>query len=584
MEREISWNNRRHPAIYWISVLMLLFVAQNIQWLISLGKSSLFRTIRDLLFKWQESFLPLFSNGTGRVEYVLLTLCTFHLLIIILIWLANHLCGFLPNTQISESPHIYSYLFKTVVIEDIAIGIVLEIYAISGLFNLQKSFRNTSIAIWLYIVIFLCGSYMYWRSTLILRIIYSVSKLFRSDRDYERDTWYCVSNCKERISSFSRAPWSGNINCFFVDANDITLREGIMEEGFFYYLLIINCNAKNTDQFEKKILKIASMPHTNILALVFGESDEYSDLVSNLKKQKNVQINKYPACDHIERMNIECLVNNIDYCNKKTKAHPFRFLNQKILIEEYLKIGVGASLSFDLMTKIMNELGLFPSIYALFDYVDLQYRIKIASILDSSYKGQYDWMRNHWKIIGRINLMANKVENKVIKPTIENYTNVLSTQEIFEKIFSDIDIFIIRKYLPNYEKKYEEPVQNTIVHLTALLRNSLRAHGSFEKKDSLNIYTLVFKLALLNNYILGANDILLSIDNQLVWDNLGGKYYCVSARKMNKESQRLSPFFIADEEDNVLVFNNWNKECGCGLIEYINYLDGKLINLKMMEV
>ena len=102
------------------------------------------------------------------------------------------------------------------------------------------------------------------------------------------------------------------------------------------------------------------------------------------------------------------------------------------------------------------------------------------------------------------------------------------------------------------------------------------------------MFELVFKLALMNILILSANDLTLGTEDSPVWP--GETYRKVIGRKNSHAWRNMSPFLMASETGNVLVFNNWNKpspekdnkkengkEDEKEIVEYINYLDGTLI-------
>ena len=69
------------------------------------------------------------------------------------------------------------------------------------------------------------------------------------------------------------------------------------------------------------------------------------------------------------------IVTSMEYKNPNIKGHPRRFLNNSILLKTYSGIGNGPQICLDFLKTIMNSLEILPSIYALFDYIDLQYRI-----------------------------------------------------------------------------------------------------------------------------------------------------------------------------------------------------------------
>ena len=265
--------------------------------------------------------------------------------------------------------------------------------------------------------------------------------------------------------------------------------------------------------------------------------------------------------------------------NDNIKEHPRRFLNNSILLKTYSGIGNGPQICLDFLKTIMNSLEILPSIYALFDYIDLQYRIQIAFTLEPDCQKQYTWMRNKGRIIGNINIMANIIEESVIKKRIEYNDNELSVQNFFDCIIEEKDLELIKKYLPNYERNDCRPIQDTIIYLTTSLRNVLRGHGTFEKEDAYNLYIMIFKLALLNIYLVGTNETVITIDNNPVWMSQDYMYYGVLGSTKFTSSKLLSPFLVASANENILVFNNWNKEGLTELeqIEYINYLEGTLI-------
>jgi hypothetical protein len=577
MRKVISWNNKRHGVKYWLSIVVFLIVALNIVWWTSLNKHLLIAILLDNIYELYSRIIPSFT-GHG-IDYIYLTLITLYLIILLFVWILNHVFGLLPNLKVSENAHRYAYLLKTVVIEDIILGIVLESCALKGFCELRTEFKITSIAVWMYIALILCGSYLYWKCTLIPREMHDANEKFQYEKDYEKSIWYCVSNFAESVSTFSRPPWKGKIECIVVDEKDLEVREGISKSSFFYYLLLIDCNLECNDYFKTEINRILSLPHSNILVLLFGESDKYIRLIDILENQNNVRIRRYPASKHCERLDIESFINNVEYQNSRIKEHPYRFLRNSTLMDCYSKVGEGPKICFDFLKTIMNDLDILPAVYALFDYIDLQYRIQIACTLEPSYKSQCKWMRQKGRVIGNINTMANIIEKPVILRTINSYTEALSIQDFYENIISTDDMSLIKKYLPNYEKDYDRPIQDAIVYLTTSLRNVLRGHGAFEKRDSLNLYSLVFKLALSNLYLVGVNDITLSVDSTVVWEKSEYRYYNVSGGSKAKSSKVLSPFLVADENDNILVFNNWNKdsEGAKNQIEYINYLDGTLI-------
>lgn len=577
MSDSCNWNNKRHNKVYWISIFMLLFVALNITEWFSAEEYPFVVAMRNFVYGIISYVIPSFVKRD--VDYILLTLFTFYFLILLVIWIVNYLCGFLPNLKISERGLKYGYILKSVVIEDIVVGGILELCALGGLIEIVKFCKITSIATWVYILIFLYGIYSYWKSTIGINRIRIADRDFQFENEYEKIIWYCTANCKERISTFARAPWKGEIKCFFVDEKDTDHRECISVDDFLYYLIVIECDQHCTKKFEEQVKKILSLPHANVLTLIFGDSEKYRYIVDDLEKQKNVTVVRYPEIMRCNHLDMEMIVTSMEYKNPNIKGHPRRFLNNSILLKTYSGIGNGPQICLDFLKTIMNSLEILPSIYALFDYIDLQYRIQIAFTLEPDCQKQYTWMRNKGRIIGNINIMANIIEESVIKKRIEYNDNELSVQDFFDCIIEEKDLELIKKYLPNYERDDCRPIQDTIIYLTTSLRNVLRGHGTFEKEDAYNLYIIIFKLALLNIYLVGTNETVITIDNNPVWMSQDYMYYGVLGSTKFTSSKLLSPFLVSSANENILVFNNWNKEGLTELeqIEYINYLEGTLI-------
>lgn len=580
MKKAISWNNNRRCLEYWISISCLLFCGLNVTGFFSLNGHPLARSLRGNLYKWYSLLIPSFTNNRHGVEYYLFTLITLYLIEILIIWLLNQLLGVFPNLQVSENENRHAYLLKTVVLGDIVIGIFLELYAIRGMFELCTVFKSTSVATWMYIAVMLYGSFLYCKSTLLIKKISMANKIIRYEKDFEKCIWYCVSNCKERASTFSRVPWKGRIRYILVDERDLKNLDNISEDSFLYYLFLINTHENLTESFRNDIDRVIKMPHANIVTLLLGESDDYKELINNLLKQKNVHLYKYPACNHCEHLDIEKFIEEVGYHNNKIKLQPFRFLSHEFLRNIYSNVVDGPEICLDFLKIIMNDLDIMPAIYALFDYVDLQYRIQIAFTLVPDSESQFKWMHDNERNIGNVNNMSTILEKSGVFERNNEYLEPFSTREFYEKIITIEDKRLIYKYLPHYYMDYNRSILDAIIFMTSSLRNVLRGHGTFEKNDSMSLYTLVFKLALLNLYILNGNTVKLSTDGTIIWKGTEHCYYRVLGKTTQNSIKVLSPFLIAEKSGNILVFNNWNS----GTIEYINYLDGTLILPKYTSV
>ncbi|MGN0292416.1 MAG: hypothetical protein ACI4D3_00260 [Lachnospiraceae bacterium] len=578
MNETKRWNNSRRDTAYWVAILLLLIVAMNIATWNWLNEIPVMSTLKNLLYNFYSAVIPpVMKKG---IEYVILTFLTLYFIILLLIAVLNNICGCLPNIRQSESAGTFRYLLKSAVIFDVFLGIVLEVCAFKGIMEMNGAFRITSIAMWIYISLFAVGSYLYWKHTIILSSAANMAKFIRNGENHECTAWYSITNCYERVSTFSRVPWKGTIKVLIVDNTDLAGYEKVTMESFFYYLIVVDCRNGLDKNTEESIKKVVLLPHANILALFLGESENYEYLEKFLANQKNIKIIKKPEIKHFERINIESVIEDFMLDHKITKKHPLRLTGSEIFKSSYSGIGKGSAMCLDFMKMIINDLDILPSIYALFDFIDLQYRLAIACTLNSDFSQQISWMKNKWKIIGNIGVMAKIVDKAIIKGNQEDKQSGLTADIIFDEILTDNEMVLVKKYLPNYEKDFKRPVEDTVVYLTTSLRNVLRGHGTFDKSDAAVLYALVFKLAILNICILDANEICLEPGNDIILESSDYTYYSVNGNYKGISGKTMSPFLVSTGNGNILVFNNWDKSAGAKEIEnieYINYLDGTLV-------
>lgn len=578
MKNNKGWNNTRRNTMYWVSVLLLLLVAVNIVTWFRIERTPVIETLFYGLIHLYETVIPVMM--ANDVQYILLSLLTIVIVDMIFILSLHYICGSLPNMDQSEQPGQFRYLLKTVMIVDIVLGIILEMYAVRGLRDLRSDFSLTSITMWLYIGMFAFGSYWYWKNVLNIREVINVAKLVKSGENHEETVWYSITNCDERISTFSRVPWCGKANASIIDEDDIVYLGGALKESFFNYLIVLDAKKEINFLHENKIREIAVLPHAKILVVVLGENETFSSLLDYLGNTQNATVIRNTCIKNIGKVNIRYVIDEyVSNKEGKRKQHPLRLSESEIYQETYLKIGKSPQLCVSFMKMITSSLEVLPAIYALFDFIDLQYRLSIARIIDPQYSKQLSWMKDKSRIIGNIGIMSRIIEGKILRQNaFKNST--LSYHELFENIIAERDMELIKKYLSNYEKDFTKPVWATIVYLTYSLRNVLRGHGTFDKADAFDLYNVVFKLAVLNVFILESNEIYLETSESVLSENGEMAYYYVYGQYKDEVKRTMSPFLAATRNGNILVFNNWNKsklEKGKGSIEYINYLDGTLI-------
>lgn len=594
MRRFISWNNKRRTWSYWLAIELLLFAGLNISWWLDASNS-----VIHLI----NSFIRMTFN-LHKVQLFLRSILPIHLLIILVIACVNHLIGFLPDIKRVKILGMFQFYLKSAFLSDILIGISLEEIALAGLEKLGDTFQSTSIALWAYYAIFLIGSILYWKHVFPLFQYIKAMNLFLNGKDYEVKTWYHITNSSLRFSTFNRVPNKGRLTEIIVDHLDLAclnyfIDEPIKEEHFVYYLICIDRSKEISTDFVHAVKKAVNLPHAKTVVYFWddeGQKDTAKELEDYLSRSKNVRIHDFGRNKPGRHTDIEKLLSDSGIKANGSVFIPFRAIDNAHLMRVYTSIGEGPKLCLDFMKTILTNLDTLPAIYALFDYIDLQYRIAISYISTISYAGLKENSRN----IGNLFGMAELVEEDILKP---NHSSV-SPDELFQDMLTAGDLSLVRKYLPNYEIDDSKPAYETVIYLTASLRNVLRGHGMFEISDANALFSLVLKLALLNVSLLNINGIAMRVSCEKVWREKA--FYSVVATDATGNVKNMSPFFVAEPNGNIFVFNNWvvltSKEnqheltADPGLteppmidrpdeaIEYINYLDGSLITPEFRSI
>lgn len=579
MNNKKGWNNSRRSKTYWLAILFLVLVIINIVDWFQIERMPVVGKICDWLMRLYDHVTPIVAPSDA--QYVIFSLFTIVVICVMLIYGFNFLCGYLPNLQMSENTGVYSYLLKSVVLVDVFIGFVMEIKAIHGLKAMMSSFRPVSIALWVYIVFFVLGSWWYWREVLDFGYVTKNEKKLREKNGQENTVWYCVSNCDERISSFARVPWYRKTNTFLVDKKDLSCFKGVEKESFFNYLVMLDADNQLESDDEDNIRKLACLPHSRMLVAIIGGKEKFSALTKFLEDMQNTIIVDNISVQDVGKVDVIRFIDEqMTNMKSKQKKHPLRLSDNEIYKKTYIESGKSPMLCVSFLKMITSTLDVLPAIYALFDFVDLQYRLSIARIIDTQYSKQISWMKDKSRIIGNIGIMSRIIEKDVLVPNSTMRSKSLSYQELFGEIITDQDMVLIKRYLSNYKKDLTKPIWATIVYLTYSLRNVLRGHGTFDKADAHDLYNLVYKLAILNVYVLDSNEIHLEVSDAVLAENNETTYYCVYGQYKDGNKKIMSPFLASMGKENILVFNNWNKSNlikGKGNIEYINYLDGTLI-------
>lgn len=569
MTRFISWNNNRRSWSYWLAIELLLFTGLNISWWLDTSNS---------VIKLINSFMMMTFN-LYKVQLFLGSILPIHLFVILVIACINHLVGFLPDIKRIKILVLFQFYLKSAFLSDIMIGVTLEGIALAGLEKLGDTFQSTSIALWMYYVLFLIGSIIYWKNIFPAVQYFKAMNLFLNRKNYEIKTWYNITNSSLHFSTFDRVPSKGKITEVIVDCFDLAyfnyfLEEPIKEEHFVYYLICIDRGKEIGADFVQTVKKIVNLPHARTMVCLWGTGNHSAmakELEDYLSRSKNIRVHDIARNKFNRSTDIEKILSDSNIKANGSIFVPFRSIDNAQLMCAYMSIGGGSKLCLDFMKTILNNLDTLPAIYALFDYIDLQYRIAIAYISTTS----YDWLKRNTRNIGNLFHMAELIEENILEPSNSQETIPTSPDDLFHDIITVGELSLIRKYLPNYEIDSSRPTYESVIYLTASLRNVLRGHGMFETSDANALLSLVFKLALLNVSFLNVNGISMHVSCEKVWDEK--EFYSVVATNSTGNTKNMSPFFVAEPTGNILVFNNWVLLPSSDAIEYINYLDGSLI-------
>lgn len=579
MKKYLSWNNRRRNAKYWFSIELLLFLATNISWYLDLDNS----LIHKIGYILEDMFESLIVFGDTRSMSLMCVCATFMLFLTGIIMLVNHLVGMIPDIGPLKICGLWQVMSKSTVWGDIALGIILEAMAIHGFLEAYKGLNPSSLITWFYAIFFFEGSYSYWMSVFPVIQYRKVKGALLKGKDYQSTVWFGISNADIRISTFDRAPRKGRISEIIIDQQDLDILSGLSDcmpdkTQFLYYLICIDCNKVLCHTFRQQVMSAINIPHARTLVCCFGSPDYDADLQVFLRDVTgyiNVQV-KHCSSSITRELDMERYIGSIAFKQYESDKIPTCFVPDEQLKTTYLGVADGPGICLDFLKMITNKLETLPAIYALFDYVDLLYRISIAYAIEPDYR----WIKKHWRVVGNVTVMATIVESKVLSSNLSAGKIKIGANATIHNVFSDSEQALIRKYLPNYQEDRSRPIYDTVVYLTASLRNVLRGHGYFDTKDADDLYRLVFKLALMNMHILAINEVHLATVEQVVWVDGSLKYYAVVGGNQSEQAKKLSPFLVASENGNILAFNNRHKAKGQHdgeQLEYINYLDGTVV-------
>ena len=555
-----NYNNARRSKSYWISIMLLGLCLIDMEWIIG-GYGIIHKVLIDSIVDFIFSFIPFVP-----LEQYVYTLIYFMgvFIVFLIVILTNYITA--NNVHDNSKERIKNnFWFLKELLADYTIGVILTSGALYGTHKAILVSNDLSAISILYTFLLLIGTYYYWINVIPLSKYNKFRQLLQVDSITYEDMYYSISNAKYTMSSFSTFLWKGKMLNKIVDRNDLTaLGITVGEEKFTYFIILIDPDIEPSLEFLLNIEKVIQIPHAKINILIMGQSNIPENWKPIIDRYLNI-INVRVHYNEMKKLIMSDCIDfdiNAAYGKVWSKRNPLNYINNSLMISAYLNSVNSPDLCKKLLSIIIHKLEYLPAIYALFDYIDLQYRLIIAISIDTNeiLETGKNWMESNYRFIGNIGEMSEMIKKNIFdskEPNISKILNInaLLTAEEFE---------IIHRYLPNYKIKTNEITTNTI-YLTKELRNVLRGHGSFKLINLEHLYELIFKIALLNNIILETNNIVIEPSKN------NDKTACGSVRE--SKTKNLFPFLCYNQEHTLLVFNNYYKSG----IEYINYLEGKII-------
>ena len=493
----VGWNNARRSTSYWISLGILLWIAYNYVIFGDIWKHLILSHVYDVLCQIFESFFPPYIYyGSYYSLFAILVMVASSVLIIICI---NSIMGFLDNWAPLENTFLFSFIFKPPVLMDVFIGFIIEVQSLGVLSDIRRD-DGISLIYILYFLLFLLGTVLYWNSTFPIIKYVNFYRSFKKKLLPNTKTWLCISNCDYRFSTFSRIPFANNYSIILLDTIDIQHLSNTSLGDFYNYLFVADMDKPITSEFKDSYTKIIRIPHSRVAFFEIGQpSKETQKELNNLIiNNKEAIIREYKHNNYLKHENVFKHIHELHLKTPK-KRNPHYYITEK-LGGAYEEIIQCSTISLRFFKTIMNDLNIIQSIYALYDWIDLQYRIVIAV----TYNPAFSWMDEfNIKAIGNIITMASfkKVEDR-IKENIHNGSFSIDYSDLTNNILSDSDYSLLRKYWPNYKIDTNYLISDTIIFITAMTRNIFRGHGTVQGSDASRAFELVLKLALLNACLL----------------------------------------------------------------------------------
>lgn len=554
-----------------MSILLFMTDIFNI---ISLYTNRLVHNIYDSIEDMLWIIVPGIGGKNGIAYFEILLALVMIVIGTISIALINNFVG----TETDKRYIKRSILFRNpMFIMDIVIGAFLEILAFRGIWKMQCYVTNHLLSAQniLYFIAFICGSACYWYEIFPIDVYIRLINCIKKSKGEIIEPWLLISDSSKVESSFRQMPVKKEcfipmINIEELNCINKIFQTSVAEKNFLKCVIYLDDEGEVIDRYYENIEKILHIPHLKVKIFQCGKSENGE--VSRKKMQEKINW-KIKEDDIISLENdgqdiifklIKCLKKNSFY-GSSGRGNPLGYLRISQLGDYYMELWKGPRINYDLLVLCMNKMEIQPSIYALFDYIDLQYRICCAYICT----GERWCVKNNGKlrnIRGKYGLLrcAGYISKKA-KSDCFNSKDVIDSDE--RKI--------IETYLPDYIEPENYNIEQ-IMNISAELRNVLRGHGAASKEHLMALYRIIFRLAIMTSYMLNVNDGKMEIQFNEIYRITDTKvtFYKVILKK-DESTRNGSPFLLGTRDGTIWVF----KSCEGNFFEYINYLDGTIVKI-----
>lgn len=554
-KNKYTWNVERKAKKYWISLILLLFPC--------MFEFSLFNG--PILFIYER-----ININIERFDHNLIMLRQLNFIsmigLIILFILGLQIClsmvkGKVDNGRTSVS--LYSFIYYPQFKADVFTLIVIIFAEIYGYYQIIDLIGPESIIFVFFSILTLLGIYINLSCIFPWGKYNKVQNSLKEQTGIFQEAWFCVPK-HSTISTFSILPGECKEIPIVITENELSIinkrKNCRVRDIDFNKLLIYLDETINEEEFRYIIEKYSTYLHMRclIVSKVEIQDNQYEKEINILKERLDAQF------IYIFQ-NIHSL-NRLDkYLGIKYTYNVVKCLKEKntlqnmgsLLVDNYLNIVYGPTVSVKFFKACLTEPNLSKAIYQLFDYIDLQYRLACAFFAPSN----LTWYIKKSSEIGNIRHMFQFLAG--------NLKDLTTKTEIETQYILDNDMWaILEKYLPNYAKSLQSSQKlnsEDIKELCSDLRIRLRAHQDMELIDVPTLLNLVFRIAIATNYMLGINQMVINCEPNR---NIRGNYKNIS-------NKPLAPFLKLDQ-GYIWIFNNARRDNNCFQIEYINFLTGKL--------